>query len=93
MKIWVALFVGSLVAVEVSGRTAFVGQVQMAFISFGVGFVSYEDLALYAGRGEPFSALIASGLFYVSALLVLSVVADREMIKTIILAWIGGSKR
>lgn len=86
IKIWVALFVGALIAAEMSGRTALLGQIQMGSVSFGVGYLTYADAAEWANRSEVFAALVVTAVAYRLFLIVMGVIADKDLIAEIIRA-------
>ena len=91
-RVWVAIVAGALIAVELSGRTALTAQFFTAIVSMGVGYVSFEDAAVWAGRSEWFAALVMTALGYHVIKLVTGLMGDREFLKSIIMAKMGGSK-
>ena len=90
---WVALVTGALIVIERQKEKPWYSRIMLAGISAGIGSTVAPDLAEWTGRSETIALMLSTAFGYLVLDVVLSLIADREFLKDLIRARIGGGGR
>ena len=91
-EVWVALFAGTLYVYRKSENTSKVTRVIEAGISAMLAYSLGPDVASWAGINDSIAVVMIASLGYLMLDVLTSVVADRAVIKDIIIRRLGGGK-
>ncbi|MGA0615962.1 hypothetical protein [Paracoccus sp. KR1-242] len=91
-EVWIALFAGVLYVYRKSPHQSRVSRVIEAGISGMIGYSIGPDAAAWAGANEAFAVILLSSLGYLGLDVLTSVVADRAVLREIIIRRLGGGK-
>lgn len=89
-EVWIALTAGAAYVFQKSAQRTMAGRVIEAGISGGIGYAVGPDAAAWAGINGALAAILVSALGYLALDVLTSLVADRAMVKEIILRRLGG---
>lgn len=91
-EVWVAILVGTLYVYKKSENPSRVARVVEAGISGMIGYSVGPDAAAWAGVNDAFAVLLMSSVGYLLLDVISSVIADRAVLKEIIVRRLGGGK-
>lgn len=90
IEFWVALGVGALIVLERHKDKPVISRMMITAISAGIGYALAPEAAEMTGRSEVLAVMILSAFGYMIIDITTSLIADREFLKDIIKARLGG---
>lgn len=91
-EVWIALCAGTLYVYRKSQHPYWLSRVFEAGISGMLGYSFGPDAAAWAGISEALSVILLSSLGYLTLDVLTSIVADRAVIREILIKRLGGGK-
>lgn len=92
LEYWIALATGALIVIERHKGKPWYSRILLAGISAGIGSTVAPDLAEWTGRSETIALMFSTAFGYLVLDVLLSLIADREFLKDLIRARVGGGK-
>lgn len=89
-EVWIAIVAGAGYVFQKSAQRTLAGRALEAGTSGGLGFAVGPGAAEWAGINPALSAILVSALGYLMLDVLTSLVAERQMVKEIILRMLGG---
>lgn len=91
-EVWIALITGALYVYRKSAHPSRITRVIEAGISGMVGYSVGPAAATWAGVNDALAVLLLSSIGYLGLDIITSIVADRAMIREILIRRLGGGK-
>ncbi|WP_294932337.1 hypothetical protein [uncultured Paracoccus sp.] len=91
-EVWIALFAGTLYVYRKSPHPSRLTRGAEAGISGMIGYSVGPDAAAWAGVNEAFAVITLSSLGYLLLDVATSIVADRAVLRDILIRRLGGGK-
>lgn len=88
-EVWIALAAGAAYVFQKSAQRTLTGRVIEAGVSGGLGYAVGPDAAAWAGVNGAMAAILVSALGYLTLDVLTSLIAERAMVKDIILRMLG----
>ena len=89
-EVWIAIGAGAAYVFQKSAQRTMAGRVIEAGISGGLGYAVGPDAAAWAGINPALSAILVSALGYLTLDVLTSLVAERQVVRDIIMRMLGG---